>query len=172
METVRIDRRRFLELGVIGGAASLLGCTTMDPGPDKGKIPVLLLSCMDYRLIQATERYMDKERGLARQYDHVILAGASLAAVSDKVKAWNTTFWEHVPIAMRLHGITRVMVLDHRACGAYNELMPGCCTDEKQELEAHAKVLRAFRTQVNQRHPTLAVELLFMELNGSVLTIT
>ena len=79
MATVDIGRRRFLQLGVLGGGASLLAFPAVSWA--KSHVPVLLLSCMDYRLIQATERYMDR-RKLRRKYDHVILAGASLGAIT------------------------------------------------------------------------------------------
>jgi hypothetical protein len=167
-ETVGIGRRRFLQLGVLGGGASLLGLPAV--GQAKSHVPVLLLSCMDYRLVQATERYMSR-RGLKGKYDHVILAGASLGATSTKVPAWNTTFWEHVPIAIRLHGVSRVMVLDHRECGAYDELLPGCCTNPDDETKVHTETLRELRKQINERHSQLRVELLIMDLKGKVETI-
>lgn len=54
---------------------------------------------MDYRLIDETERYMSA-RGLRDKYDHIILAGASLGALTDQYPAWNQTFWEHLEIAL------------------------------------------------------------------------
>ena len=165
-DTVVIDRRRFLELGVLGGGASLLAFPAVSWA--KSHVPVLLLSCMDYRLVHDTERYMAK-RGLKGKYDHVILAGASLGAVSKKVEAWNTTFWEHLAIAMRLHGVSRVMVLDHRKCGAYDEFLgEECCKDPRKETKIHTETLRELRKQINDKHSKLEVELLLMSLNGKV----
>ena len=78
-----IGRRRFLELGALGGAATLLaGCAGMSPASDNepvNKAEALVLSCMDYRLVNATTRYM-AGRGLADKYYQVMLAGASIAA--------------------------------------------------------------------------------------------
>src|SRR6478672_10014383 len=46
-------------------------------------------------------------------------AGASLAAVSPKFPSSNAAFWDHVGIAKQLHHIKKVIVVDHRDCGAY-----------------------------------------------------
>jgi carbonic anhydrase len=166
MDTVGIGRRRFLTLGVFGGGASLLALPAI--GQAKSHVEWLLLSCMDYRLIQATERYMVK-RGLKRNYDHVILAGASLGAITDKFPAWNTTFWEHLDVAIKLHGVRKVMVLDHRQCGAYDEILgEDCCKDPAKEKAVHAEKLKELRKQINAKHPKLGVELLLMSLNGKV----
>jgi len=166
MDTSRIDRRRFLELGVLGAGVSLLALPAV--GQAKSHLEWLLLSCMDYRLIHATERYMDK-RGLRGKYDHVILAGASLGAITDKFPAWNTTFWEHLDVAIKLHGVRKVRVLDHRECGAYNEILgDDCCKPPKKETEVHTEKLKELRKQINGKHPKLGVELLLMSLNGKV----
>ena len=166
MDTVGIGRRRFLQLGVLGGGASLLALPAV--GGATSHVPALLLSCMDYRLIHATERYMDG-RGLKGKYDHVILAGASLGAITDKFPAWNTTFWEHVDVAIKLHGIGKAIVLDHRKCGAYDEILgENCCKDPAKEKAVHAEKLKELRKQINEKHPKLGVELLLMSLNGKV----
>ena len=75
-------RRTFLRVAGIGGLATLAGATL----PFRyvfaaGQADALLLSCMDYRLLDATARYM-AAHGLKGKYDHVILAGASLGATT------------------------------------------------------------------------------------------
>jgi len=82
----------------------------------------LLLSCMDYRLIDDIVRYMDG-RGLTNQYDHVILAGASLGVLNDQFKNWGKTFWDHLKVSIDLHHIKRVILMDHRDCGAYKVIL-------------------------------------------------
>jgi hypothetical protein len=107
----RQDRRQFLKtLAVAGSAASLM---SLFPAADlraAAHTEVLLLSCMDFRLVDDTARYM-KTRGLTGKYDHIILAGAALGALTEKFPAWNQTFWDHVSVAIDLHKIQKVMVL-------------------------------------------------------------
>ena len=168
-DPVVIGRRRFLELGVLGGGASLLALPTFVGAA--GKVDALLLTCMDYRLIAKTERYMSG-RKLRGKYDHVILAGASLGALTDKYPAWGKTFWEHLDVAIQLHHIQNVMVMDHRDCGAYNVILgEDCCKDKDKETAAHAEELKELRKQINEKHSKLGVELLLMALDGKVQTI-
>lgn len=132
---------------------------------------VLLLTCMDSRLMDEIERYMTG-RGLRDKYDHIVLAGASLGAQTHHYPAWSQTFWEHLDIALRLHRISTVMLLDHRDCGAYKVLL-GCehLEDEAAERDCHAANLRTMKGALAERYPQLKVEMLLMALDGSVETI-
>ncbi|MGC2857575.1 carbonic anhydrase [Novispirillum sp. DQ9] len=155
----------------LGAGAALLSTVAPRAGRAAGTAEALLLSCMDYRLIDDIVRYMDG-RGLRDRYDHVILAGASLGALQDRNVAWGQTFWDHVDVALRLHHIGRVIVMDHRDCGAYAAFLgPDHARNADSEFQAHATRMRALREMILARHPALAVELLFMALDGTVETV-
>jgi carbonic anhydrase len=160
-------RRAFLRVGVLGGGASLL--TMALPVRRAGAATdALLLSCMDYRLIDKTERYMSG-RGLRNKYDHIILAGASLGALTDKYPAWNQTFWEHLQVAIQLHQIHKVILLDHRDCGAYKVILgEDFAKDRAKETTAHAEQLQELRKRIGAQYPTLEVETVLMSLDGKV----
>lgn len=169
-ETVRLGRRTFLKIGMLlGGGVSLYHAAPFGGvARAAGNTEALLLSCMDFRLVDETERYMTG-RGLRDKYDHVILAGASLGALTDKYPAWNQTFWEHLGVAIQLHHIQKVMVLDHRDCGAYKVVLgEDFSKDRAKETAIHAEKLRALRKQIIAKHPKLEVELLLMGLDGKV----
>ena len=84
---VETNRRKFLQLAALGGGVSLLSATAWLPeARAAGATDALLLSCMDFRLMDDIERYMSG-RGLRDKYDHVVLAGASLGAITDKYPA-------------------------------------------------------------------------------------
>jgi hypothetical protein len=164
-----IGRRTFLRWGVLGGGASLLALVL--PGGmagAAGTTEALLLSCMDYRLIDATGRYM-AGRGLRDKYDHLILAGASLGALTETYPAWNTTFWQHLDAAIQLHQIHQVLVMDHRDCGAYKVILgEDFSQDRAKETAMHAEQLTRLRKQIHVKDPNLKVELLLMSLDGTV----
>ena len=163
-------RRRFLRLATLGAGAALFavaGLRSAHAASDK-PLDALLLSCMDYRLMDDVERYMDG-RGLADKYDHVILAGASLGAITDVYPTWQQTFWDHVDIAIQLHNIQRVILLDHRDCGAYKVLLGDAhLASPDIEKATHAEQLTILKQRINAKHPKLAVETLLMALDGSV----
>lgn len=159
-------RRRWLHRATLAGGAALLGAAPQARAA--GTTEALLLSCMDFRLMDDIERFMAK-RGLRNKYDHVALAGASLAAVTDKFPAWNQTFWQHLDIAIKLHAIERVIVIDHRDCGAFKVILGEAhAKDRASETAAHAQQLGALRRQIAERHPKLAIETLLMSLDGKV----
>ena len=164
------SRRTFIQMASLGGAASLLMATRSEARP-AATTDALLLSCMDYRLMDDVEKYMSG-RGLRDKYDHVILAGASLGAVTEKYPAWNQTFWEHLDIAIKLHDIKTVIVMDHRDCGAYKVILGAdSVKDAKTEKDTHVVRLKQLRAAINKKHPKLAVETLIMSLDGKAETI-
>lgn len=181
-----LNRRRFIQLAALGGGAALLGLATpwrlaqaeaghgtakSEAAPAAHGTEALLLSCMDYRLIDDMVKYMDG-RGLTDQYDHVILAGASLGALTSEFKDWNKTFWEHLKISIDLHHINRVIVMDHRDCGAYKVILKAdFAKDPTLEENVHAKYLRDLKQAIQKKYPKLEVETLLMNLDGTVQTI-
>jgi hypothetical protein len=101
------------------------------PAPEKN---LLLISCIDLRLTDDLVRFMDHEN-LTNRYDHVILAGASLGvSLGHELKKWSATdsyqfeaWWqvlkEHIGIAVALHYIEDVYVVEHEGCGAYKNFV-------------------------------------------------
>ncbi|WP_406698783.1 hypothetical protein V5E97_07840 [Singulisphaera sp. Ch08] len=132
---------------------------------------VLLLSCMDLRLLDETVAFMDGI-GMINRYDHVILAGASLGACYDGLPHWGQTFWDHVDIARELHDIREIYILEHRQCGAYLKLL-GFAAWESEELEAlaHAEVASRLKSQIQVRHSDLGVRAFLMGLSGAVIEL-
>ena len=163
------DRRHFLQTFALGGSAA--GLALLLPGARAyaaGQTEAVLLSCMDYRLVEATGHYM-ASRGLKEKYDHLILAGAALGALTDKFPSWNQTFWDHLGVAIDLHKIHKVIVLDHRDCGAYKVILgEDFAKDPAKETAIHATQLQRLGKMVKAKHPALEVELFLMALDGTV----
>lgn len=86
----------------------------------KGKADALVLTCIDYRFAHTIPDYIH-QRHPKWKYDQAILAGASLGVFTGIFPTWASTFWEHLEVALELHSIHTVYILDHRDCGAYRE---------------------------------------------------
>lgn len=83
------------------------------------KPSILLLTCMDYRYAQRIIDVMD-HADLRRKYDTFILAGAAAGANQNKI--WRQALVEHIRVARQIkHPIDRLIILEHRDCGAYKE---------------------------------------------------
>jgi carbonic anhydrase len=164
-------RREFLQLATLGAGASLLAATLPASDAQAGKTEALVLSCMDYRLMDDIETFMAK-RGMRNKYDHIVLAGAALGAVQERYPAWSKTFWEHLDIAIQLHHIHTVVIIDHRDCGAYKVILgDDLAKDRERETDVHAQHLARLGTAIRKKHPKLEIELHLMALDGSVQTI-
>lgn len=164
------SRRTLLQLAALGGGATLLAVGNLLPeAKAAGATDALLLSCMDFRLMDEIDRYMTEKRGLRDKYDHIVLAGASLGAITDKFPAWNKTFWEHLDVAISLHNIHTVIVMDHRDCGAYKVILgEEAVKDAESEKKLHVEQLAKLKAMIGERYPKLKVETLLMALDGTV----
>jgi carbonic anhydrase len=161
-----LGRRQFMRLAAMAGGVALFASTAPRLAL-AGQAKALLLSCMDYRLVDSVVKFM-ASKGLDNDYDYVVLAGASLGVVSDKFVRWHEVFWDHLALAMKLHHVEQVVVIDHRDCGAFTLALgaDAVATPEK-ELHAHTQAIGAFVRQVHRRHPTLQTQGYLMALDGT-----
>jgi len=87
--------------------------------------------------------------------------------VAPAFQDWHKTFWENLGSSVQLHHIKRVIVINHRDCGAakmaYGE---EAVAKRESESAAHRSALAQFRKQLAERHPNLKVETGLMALNG------
>lgn len=94
---------------------------------------VLLISCMDLRLIDNIVKFMDGDN-LTNRYDQFILAGASIGVFADelikpdskrndKFLTWKKSLEDHIDLAVELHEIHDIYILEHRGCGAYKKFL-------------------------------------------------
>jgi hypothetical protein len=157
-----ISRRNFasLALGAAGVAAFPLAARAAE-------IEALCVCCIDYRLVDNAVHFFDEEQHLSHSYDLVALAGASLAAVGPAFPTSGGAFWDHVAIAQHLHHIKRVVVLDHRDCGAYKvQFGSQFAPSGEAELEQHRTVMKLAKAEFERRKIGLPVEYYLMGLNG------
>ncbi len=160
-----LDRRRFL--AVAGASAALAAAPGLAFGTS-GQYEAMVLSCIDPRFQEPVRNAM-VSRKLTGQYSKFVVAGAGIGVVAPAFKDWHKTFWDNLGASMQLHGIRRVIVVNHRDCGAA-KIAYGDERVKTREAETatHRDALLEFRRQCNERHPKLAVELGLMALDGKL----
>lgn len=158
------DRRHFLRSAAVAGLAAAFPVKALAA---TGEYEAMLLSCIDPRMVTPVYGYMNG-RGLAGRYSQFVIAGAGAAVVAPRFEAWRTAFWENLALSIEVHKIRRVIVVDHRDCGAVR-LAYGTesIATPKAETETHRKILAEFRAALAKRHPRLAAETGLMALDGS-----
>ena len=126
------------------------------------KASVFLLTCMDYRYGHRIVDVMDS-KGLRRKYDIFVLAGAAAGANEDE--KWREVLVEHIKTARLVgHPIDRIMILEHRDCGAYREFFGLEWEDVTPPVEfdkhlEQVEILRIYLEQVlHEEIPNLQID--------------
>jgi carbonic anhydrase len=148
-----INRRHLgsLLLGVTGAALMPAFASAADH-----TIKALCVTCIDYRFLNKDTAYVANDLDLFKE---------SLSGVSDMFKASVPAFWEQLGLAIKLHGIGKIVVIDHRECGAFNAEF-GVPPNREAETQQHLKVMTKLATVLKDKHPTLTREFYLMPLEG------
>ena len=161
----QFDRRSFIQ---IAGSAGLVAAFPVMAFAAYGDYEAMLLSCIDPRTQEPVRSYMDKQ-GLIGKYSQFSIAGAAIGVVAPKFKAWQPAFWDNLGASVQLHNIKKVIVIDHRDCGAATIAYGRAkVATPEVETETHKAVIAEFRKQIKQRQPKLAVETGLMALDGKM----
>lgn len=153
--------------GFLTGMAAL-GASLGWQAQASGQADAILLSCMDFRLVDDLAIMMNQMQ-YRNSYDHVILAGGALGAVHPAFKEWHPVFWEHVGLAVKLHAVREIVVINHRDCGAAKlALGADVVADPAVELAAHAAVFQELTRVAAERYPLLHCKGFLMGLDGTV----
>ena len=167
-DVIELGRRRFIKLAALGAGMTLVSMLPGSGAKAGGHAKAVLLSCMDYRLTDETLAFMHSEK-LKDNYDHLVLAGASLAVTAGKFPEWEKTFWDHLQLARDLHHVEEVYVIDHRDCGAYKLVLGKEAVDTpEKETAVHTEYLKKFAALVAEKQPGLAVHAFLEALDGTV----
>ncbi len=158
------DRRRFLRVTVSSIAASLFPWRALAAS---GKYEAMVLACIDPRFQEPVHKYT-AGRHLTGKYSQFTIAGASIGVVAPAFKDWHKTFWDNLGASIQLHNIDKVIVINHRDCGAakiaYGE---AAVVNHEAETKTHRDALAEFRKQLAEHHPQLGVETGLMALDGT-----
>lgn len=162
------QRRAFLRLA--GGAALFTSIGILSTGVQaaSGNYEAMVLSCIDPRFQSLVSRQQASD-GLTGKYSAFTVAGASIGVVAPAFKEWHKTFWENLGASVQLHNIKKVIVVNHRDCGAA-KIAYGAekVANPAVETETHKAALLEFRRQLKEQQPQLGVELGLMSLDGKV----
>ena len=108
----------------------------------------LAISCMDFRLQTFLDPWYAAVFGHGN-YDRVAIGGG----VKDQAAVL-----AHVDLAVRLHDVRLVLLLNHEDCGAYGV---------EGTMSRHQADLRAVRARIMATHPELTVVLGVLMLDGT-----
>jgi carbonic anhydrase len=166
------SRREFMRLA--GGAVlfSSIGMLSAGVQAASGNYEAMVLSCIDPRFQDMVNKKQASD-GLSGKYSAFTIAGASIGVVAPAFKEWSKTFWENLGASIQLHNIKKVIVVNHRDCGAakiaYGEAK---VANAAAETETHKEALLEFRRQLKEKFPALGAQLGLMALDGTLETFS
>jgi carbonic anhydrase len=114
---------------------------------------VFVISCIDPRFTYAVEEYLLAQLGPTTNYDLFVLAGAAMGgqltgngtpipacSLVSASNSWRETLFDHLQVAISLHNVSKVYIIDHSGCAAY-----GVCgaTDTKAGHKSNFDTLKA-----------------------------
>jgi carbonic anhydrase-like protein len=160
-----VSRRRFLQVTAGGGTAATLA--PWHTFAASGTYEAMVLAYIDPRIQEPVRQYT-AGRHLTGKYSQFTIAGASIGVVAAAFKDWHKTFWDNLGASVQLHSIEKVIVINHRDCGAakiaYGE---AAVADTAAKTKTHREALAEFRKQLAERHPKLGIETGLMTLDGT-----
>ena len=131
------------------------------------KFKAMVLSCIDPRFQSKVYTYL-KKRKLSGKYSSFTIAGAAVGVTHSKFKKWQNTFFENLSTSIRLHKINRLIVINHKDCGAAKVANGKNQFDEMREKKIHEESFRKLKKILNKKFPKLYHEFYVMNLKGFI----
>jgi hypothetical protein len=124
----------------------------------------LVLSCIDYIFTDKTMEFL-KQDCCIDAFDHTILAGASLGFNQTEYTSWRLTLLNHIDLAIKLHDIKKIVVVDHENCGAYKIFHPDIVSNPLVEKKYHCLNIIQFIETIKSLYPHLLVVGFYLKKN-------
>lgn len=131
------------------------------------KYKAMVLSCMDPRFQAKVSNYL-KRRKLTGKYSAFTIAGAAVGVTAPKFKKWHSAFWENLNTSIKIHKINKLIVINHKDCGAAKLVNGKNQFDEFNENKIHEESFKKLKKILNKKFPKLYYEFYLMNLKSSM----
>ena len=129
----------------------------------------MILSCIDPRFQPIVYNYLKKKK-LTGKYSSFTIAGSAIGVTANKFKKWHKTFWENFDTSVKLHNIKKLIVINHRDCGAAKIINGKKEFSKINETKVHKNSLQKIKKIFKKKYPKLSIELKIISLNSKVET--
>ena len=120
------------------------------------KYEAMVLSCIDPRFQSKVYKYL-KDKKLNGKYSAFTIAGAAVGVTHKKFKKWHSTFWENLETSIKLHKIKKLIVINHKDCGAAKIANKEKKFNTKIESKIHKESFRIIKKTLKKKYPSLKV---------------
>ena len=133
----------------------------------KSKYKAMVLSCMDPRFQHLVHNYLKKKK-LTGKYSAFTIAGAAVGVTHNKFKEWHKTFYNNLATSIQLHKIEKLIVINHKDCGAAKIANGKKEFNVTNENKIHEDSFSKLKKEIKKRFPKLKVELNLMSLESKI----
>ena len=120
------------------------------------KYEAMVLSCIDPRFQAKVFNHL-KRKKLTGKYSAFTIAGAAIGVTHKKFKKWHSTFWDNLDTSIKLHKISKLIVLNHKDCGAAKMVNKEKKFNSLIENKIHKESFINLKKKLKKKYPNLKV---------------
>ena len=133
----------------------------------KSKFKAMVLSCMDPRFQHLVHNHLKKKK-LIGKYSAFTIAGAAVGVTHNKFKQWHKTFYDNLKTSIQLHKIEKLIVINHKDCGAAKIVNQKIKFNTFEEIKIHVESFIKIKKTIKKKFPKLKIEFYLMSLDKKV----
>ena len=127
------------------------------------KYEAMVLSCIDPRFQPKVYKYL-KAKKLTGKYSAFTIAGAAIGVTHKKFKKWHSTFIDNLSTSIKLHEIKKIIVINHKDCGAAKIVNGKKKFNSIVENKIHRESFKKIKKVLNNRFPSLKINFKILSL--------
>ncbi len=131
----------------------------------------MVLSCIDPRFQPIVFNYLNKIK-LKGKYSSFTIAGAAIGVTAPELKKWHRSFWDNLDISIKLHKIEKLIVINHRDCGAAKIVSKKKVLNDLNEIKIHKKSFIQLKKKLKNKYKNLKIEMYLVSLNKKIKKFT
>ena len=133
----------------------------------KSNYKAMVLSCIDPRFQPIVYNYLKKKK-LMGKYSAFTIAGSAVGVTANRFKKWHKVFWENFDMSVKLHNIKKLIVINHRDCGAAKIINGKKKFSTINETKVHKTSFQKLKKIFKKKYPRLKLELKLVSLNKKI----
>ena len=122
---------------------------------------------MDPRFQHLVHNHLKKKK-LTGKYSAFTIAGAAVGVTHNKFKKWHKTFYDNLGTSIQLHKIEKLIVINHKDCGAAKIANKKKELSTLNEIKIHIESFKNIKKTIKEKFPKLKIEFYLISLDKKV----
>ena len=122
---------------------------------------------MDPRFQHLVHNHLKKKK-LTGKYSAFTIAGSAVGVTHNKFKKWHKTFYDNLRTSIQLHKIEKLIVINHKDCGAAKIVNQKIKFNTFEEIKIHVESFIKIKKTIKKKFPKLKIEFYLISLDKKV----